>query len=207
MKSKVDFRLLMITDRKLCKNLPDRIAAACNAGVKAVLFREKDSSSKDLRLLWKKIKTITSRSKVKLIFNTDQLSAALSFADGFHLPECELLHLKPFKKYNSLAGISVHSKDNAIIAEKMGFDYILFGPVYRTPAKVKYGPPMGLKKLKEVCNSVKIPVFAVGGIDPVRAGKCIQNGAYGVAVIRELMLTDNIKRTVNEFNKMLRVKN
>ncbi len=102
-----------------------------------------------------------------------------------------------------IKGKSVHSVEEAVKSEKDGFDYILFGPVYRTPAKIKYGMPQGLKKLQEVSQKVKIPVFAVGGIDPERAAKCIKAGAYGVAVIRELMQTGNIKKTVNEFKNVL----
>ncbi len=98
-----------------------------------------------------------------------------------------------------LAGRSVHSLNEAMKAEKEGFDYILFGPVFRTPAKVKYGKPQGLKKLENICSAVKIPVFAVGGITPRRIKKCINAGAFGTAGIREFMITANAKKTVKEY--------
>ncbi len=75
----------------------------------------------------------------------------------------------------------------------------MFGPVFRTPAKIKYGKPQGLKNLGKVASAVKIPVFAVGGINQGRIKKCIDAGAYGVAGIREFMLTKDPAKTIREF--------
>jgi thiamine-phosphate pyrophosphorylase len=204
-KKKIDFRLLVVTDRKLCKNLPEKISQASNFGVKAVLVREKDLSIADLRNLVKTIKHHTPKSKAKFLIHGDELTASFFGvgADGFHLSEKELLHLYPQTKHYILSGISVHTVTNAEKAEKLGFDYILFGPVFQSPEKIKYGPPQGLDKLKEVCSSVSIPVFAVGGINPKRVKKCLSAGAHGVAVIRAIMNSDNLKKTVNEFKAEL----
>jgi len=199
MKRKVDFRLILITDRKLCTNLTSRISQACSAGIKAVLLREKDLEDGYLLALSKKIKVITGKTNSKLFISDRYDIAILSGAEGIHSPEKGITPQQLIKPVNLLIGRSVHSIASAQTAEKLGFDYLLFGSVYRTPAKIKYGAPKGLKKLKEVCDAVNIPVFAVGGINPKRAGKCLQSGAHGAAVIRELMLSDNIKKTVNEF--------
>jgi len=193
----------MITDRKLCRNLPERISAACNAGIKAVLLREKDLSRNDYQKLAIKIRSITKKTKSKLIMYSNPYPEKFAGAEAIHFPEMELLRLKRKSRYKILAGVSVHSAENAVKAEKMGFDYILFGPVYRTPSKIKYGKPMGLSKLNEVCNSVKIPVFAVGGINPSRALKCKEKGAHGAAVIRDLLLSDNIKKTLRNYKRAL----
>jgi thiamine-phosphate pyrophosphorylase len=204
-KKKVDFRLLVITDRKLCRNLPEKISQACNAGIKAVLIREKDISRDGLINLIKKIKPITSKSNTKLFIHNMTLTTFLLGADGNHLSEKELLHLSTtiIGMSNFISGVSVHSVKNAIKAEKLGFDYILFGPVFQTPAKIKYGSPQGLARLKDVCSSVNIPVFAVGGITPQRVKKCLSSGAHGVAVIGAIMKSTNIKKTANEFKAEL----
>lgn len=199
MKRKVDFRLILITDRKLCGNLPERIFKACSAGVKAVMLREKDLTASELLVLAKKINTVTKRSKSKLIISSRYDVALLSGADGVHSPEKGIQPGQIKQNKRILSGRSVHSLRAAVEAEELGFDYLLFGPVFRTPAKVKYGPPMGLKKLSNICTAVSIPVFAVGGINPKRAKKCIEAGAYGAAVIREFMLSCNINKTVKEF--------
>ena len=199
MKRKVDFRLILITDRKLNNNLPLCISKACTAGVKAVMVREKDLPANELLSLSKNLKTITGKTKTKLIINDRYDIALLSGADGVHSPENGITPKQISQPDKFLIGRSVHSTASAKEAEKLGFDYLLFGPVYRTPAKIKYGSPMGLKKLKEVCGSVNIPVFAVGGINLKRAKKCMLTGAFGIAVIREIMLSGNIKHTVKEF--------
>lgn len=198
----MNFRLIAITDRKSFKDstLIDKITSICKEGVRAVQVREKDLSGAELLSLSKGLRGITLSFRSSLIINDRIDIALLSRADAVHLPE-NGLPLNILKQYRKklLFGKSTHSVDSAVHAEKDGFDYIMFGPVFRTSSKVKYGKPMGLKKLREVCESVSIPVFAVGGITPQRAKKCIDSGAHGVAVISALMKSDSLNQTIKEF--------
>lgn len=202
----MNFRLIAITDRKSCKDssVIDRITSICKEGVRAVQVREKDLSAAELLLLSKGLRSITLSFRSSLIINDRLDVALLSRADAVHIPE-NGLPLNILKQYRKklLFGKSTHSVESAVHAEEDGFDYIMFGPVFRTFTKVKYGEPMGLKKLKEVCESVSIPVFAVGGITPEGAKKCIDNGAYGVAVISALMKSENLNQTIKDFKRAL----
>jgi thiamine-phosphate pyrophosphorylase len=206
MVNKIDFRLLLISDRKLCKHKSFEVKAniAFSSGVKAIQLREKDLSSSELLTLAKKLKKAAQKHSVKLIINDRLDIALLSKADGIHSPE-NGIKTKDVKKFNKklIAGKSTHSVKSAIAAENNGYDYIITGPVFRTASKIKYGKPLGLSLLKEICHSVKIPVFAVGGINPERAEKCIKAGAHGVAVISAIFKSKNIKKTVLEFKKSL----
>lgn len=190
---------MVITDRGSANKDLVKIVNECYSyGVKAVQLREKDLSGGEIVELAKKFKPLGNY----LIIN-DRLDAALlTKAKGLHLPE-NSIPLNYVKPYKLLCGKSVHSLKAAIAAEKNGFDYILFGPVFRTPAKIKYGAPQGLDKLKRLCSGVNIPVYAVGGINPKRVKKCLEAGAYGVAVIREIMQSHNIKKTIKEFEAEL----
>ena len=202
-KSKVSFRLLFITDRKLSRQkLTNIVEEVYRTGVKAVQLREKDLPASELLKIARDIKKIAGRS---LLLINDRLDIGLlSKANGVHSPEKGLSPHQILKFDPSLiAGKSVHSLHQAKIAEKSGFDYILFGPVFRTPAKVKYGSPLGLEELRKICLAVNIPVFAVGGISPDRVKKCLASGAYGVAVIRAIMRSHNITKIVNEFKTEL----
>lgn len=196
---------MFITDRNLSKRkLTDIVNDFCKAGVKAIQLREKDLTTKDLLDLSFKLRKITNRYKTKFIINDRIDIAELSKADGIHSTAKGLTA----KQINSvlkklIIGKSVHSVKEARLAEQDGFDYILFGPIYRTPAKIKYGSPQGLDKLKKVCLNVNIPVFAVGGINPMRAKGCIDAGAYGVAVIREIMQSKNIAKTMKDFESAI----
>jgi thiamine-phosphate pyrophosphorylase len=83
-----------------------------------------------------------------------------------------------------LLGVSCHSVEEVREAQREGADYVHFGPVFETPSKVKFGPAQGLGKLREVCEAVRIPVIAVGGIDEGNMEECFEAGAAGVAGIR-----------------------
>jgi thiamine-phosphate pyrophosphorylase len=206
MTNKIDFRLLLISDRKLCKHksLEETANISFASGVKAIQLREKDLSSSELLTLAKKLNKTCINHSAKLIINDRLDIAVLSKADGVHSPE-KGIQAKDVKRFNKnlIIGKSTHSVKSAINAEKNGYDYIIAGPVFRTASKIQYGKPLGLSLLKEICSSVNIPVFAVGGINPQRAEKCIKAGAHGAAVIGAIFKSKNIKKTVLEFKKSL----
>ena len=177
-----------------------KAASLSNYGVKAIQLREKKMQTGELLQLAKDIKQEVNLQKTKIIVNDRIDIVILAELSGVHsvtngIP-AEYIH--KFCR-GKISGKSVHSLKEALQAEKDGFDYVLFGPVFRTPAKVKYGKPQGLKKLNEVCVKINIPVIAVGGINPARAKKCIDAGAYGVAAIRDLFNTSNIKAKLSEY--------
>ncbi|PYS09608.1 MAG: hypothetical protein DMG17_26640 [Acidobacteria bacterium] len=79
-----------------------------------------------------------------------------------------------------LLGISTHTLDEAIDAERAGVDFIVFGPVFDTPGKV----PVGLEPLRRVTSQLKIPVLAIGGITLENSRDVFDAGAAGIAGIR-----------------------
>ncbi|HEU4684667.1 MAG TPA: thiamine phosphate synthase, partial [Nitrospira sp.] len=85
-----------------------------------------------------------------------------------------------------LVGVSAHSVEEAARAESEGADYIVIGPIYPTPSKESFGPPLGLARLEEACRRVAIPVLAIGGVTLTRAAEVRRAGAFGVAVIRAI---------------------
>jgi thiamine-phosphate pyrophosphorylase len=205
MPNKIGFRFLLLTDRKQTKKpLINIIENACKAGLKAVQLREKDLSSRDLLQLAKQIRNITKRFNSKLLINDRLDIALLSKADGLHSPEngTPLKYSRQFGKH-LLIGRSVHSLNGALDAEKECYDYIIFGPVYRTASKTAYGKPKGISELKKVCEAVKVPVFAVGGITPERASRCVGAGSHGVAVIGSVMKSANPKGSIIRFKKAM----
>ncbi len=200
-----DFRLLLITDRKNSYHpILKQVEECLKAGVRAVQLREKDLTTGELIFLAKKLRNVTSKYKAKFIINERIDVAMLVEADYLHLPSSsiDIEDIKCFNKKIRI-GKSVHSIQEAIRAEKSGADYLLFGPIFSTPNKKRFGKPQGLNSLKEINLSVKIPVYAVGGINSSRARKCMGVGAEGVAVIRDLMCSENLKQRVGEYKKIL----
>jgi thiamine-phosphate pyrophosphorylase len=86
-----------------------------------------------------------------------------------------------------LIGYSAHSIEEALLAEAAGADFVTFGPVYYTPSKAVYGPPVGIEKLKAVCSALSIPVYALGGITVGNILEAINTGTAGIALISAIM--------------------
>jgi thiamine-phosphate pyrophosphorylase len=200
--SRIDFRLIAITNQAICKdNFLKRLSLLSELGIRAIQLREKQLTTNKLFTLAKKVKQAINIRNTKLFIN-DRLDIALLVkADGIHSPSYGIncKYIKPIST-KLINGKSVHTLKEAIKAEKDGFDYILFGPVFETPGK---GEPKGLKMLNKICLSVKIPVFAVGGIEPKNARSCIESGAYGAAAIRPFMTGKNVKFIAEEFHNAL----
>src|SRR5439155_716094 len=76
-------------------------------------------------------------------------------------------------------------------AELKGADWVVFGPVYDTPSKRAYGPPQGVARLERVAATVRLPVIAIGGINPERVREVQQGGARGVAVISAILAAES----------------
>ena len=87
-------------------------------------------------------------------------------------------------------------------AEQAGADYVIFGPIYATPSKTGFGEPQGVQSLKEVCQRLRIPVLAIGGITLENAGDCIAAGAAGLAAVRLFQDAANLNSVVRELRKV-----
>ncbi len=205
--SDLPFRLLLITNRRLTYSRPliSVLEQALQAGLKAIQLREKDLSAGELYELALQVKQCSLTYHAKLLINERFDIARAVNADGVHLTSqsVPVPVVRKSTPEGNLIGCSTHSLHEAVSAEENRCDYILFGPVFATPEKLKYGPPQGLKRLSDVSAQVQVPVIAVGGITPERARQCMKNGASGVAVISAIMQAKNIKKTVKEFKRYL----
>jgi thiamine-phosphate pyrophosphorylase len=199
---KIDFRLYLITDRSLLPReaLQYRLESLVKAGIKAIQIREKDLSARDILALAQEIRKLPA----KLFINDRADIAYAAKADGLHIPE----HGFPIDEVRKIIGQktigkSTHSLESALRAETEGADFITFGPIYNTPSKRKFGKPLGIDKLKEVTLNISIPVFAIGGINPERVKECQRAGAFGVAVISDLLLAANPELQVKKYKESL----
>ncbi len=198
----VDFSLYLITDRCLTEGRPlvDVVRAVLDGGIKAVQLREKDLGSREMYLLALELRELTYEYGAKLFIN-DRVDIAMSVrADGVHLGvgSIPVAEARKLAGPNLLIGYSSHSTDEARRAEADGANFVTFGPVYQTPSKVSYGEPLGGLALKEVCQSLFIPVFALGGIKPANVAQVLSCGAAGIALISAIIgAVDPKKETVS----------
>ncbi|WP_143786595.1 thiamine phosphate synthase [Paenibacillus amylolyticus] len=121
----------------------------------------------------------------RIVINGSELPSQNDIYGGVHWGQDAIRNYNPAVISNVQRirlGVSVHSIDEAKIAEERGADYLFFGHVYSTNSKPDL-EPRGLYALAEVCSGVSIPVMAIGGIEPGNIHAIRSTGAQGVAVI------------------------
>jgi thiamine-phosphate pyrophosphorylase len=205
----IDFRLYLITDRKLFADREaffDAIGQALAGGVKAVQLREKDLATRELLDMAYRLRELTGACGAGLFVN-DRVDIALAVkADGVHLGTSSLPAgaARRIAGEKFLIGASAHGVEEAEAAQREGADFITVGPVYETPSKTQYGRPLGPGVLKKVKEKISVPIFAIGGIKKQRVREVLGSGAYGVALISAVLAAREIKSTTETFMRLLK---
>ena len=180
------FSLYLITDRAAAARSPVDVVEEClGAGLRAVQLRAKDLEVRPLLALAGALRESTRRHGARLLINDRADVALAAGADGVQRTHLSLPvdALRAITPAGFLIGASAHSTPEAREAVEQGADFVVFGPVYDTPSKRRYGPPQGLAALEAVTHAVARPVLAVGGLTPERVSEVLAAGAAGVAVI------------------------
>ena len=194
--------LCLITDTSIIHALPlqEAVQKAILGGIKFLQYREKNLPASVSYKTAKELRRLTKDAGVTFIVNDDVSMALAVEADGVHLGQ-EDLPLREARKVlgdRSLIGISNHSVQEALDAEKGGADYIGLGPIYSTATK-KTRPPIGCDIIREVSSKVRIPIFAIGGINLENLKEVLQAGATGVAVVSAILTSPDIEKTTRNF--------
>lgn len=180
--------LYAISDRRLAGEggLLGQLSALIRAGVDWLQLREKDLPDRALFEVLRALRWEALRFGTRLLVNGRPDLALASGAAGVHLPaqglptgEVRLLCPPPF-----LVVRSCHNPAEVRRAAEEGADAVTLGPVFPTPSKAPYGPPLGLEALQEACRQSPIPVLALGGVSRDRLETVLRAGAAGVAAIR-----------------------
>ncbi|MBP1685478.1 MAG: thiamine-phosphate synthase [Deltaproteobacteria bacterium] len=200
--------LYLVTDRTRTRGRPllDVVEAALCGGVDAVQLREKDLSARELFDLACRLRRVCGRYGARLLIN-DRVDVALAAkADGVHLPVNSLLpaDARLLLGTGGLIGASAHSLAEARAAAEGGADFVLCGPVFDTPSKRAYGPPVGLEVLGRVTGALKVPVIAIGGITADSVDAVGRQGARGVAVIGAILEGEDPEAAARAIKSRLR---
>ncbi len=200
-------RLCLVTDRSQTRgrDLVGVVDECLVAGLPAVQVREKDLTAVDLAALCRRLRGPTRARNALLIVN-DRVDVALATdADAVQRTSASLAvdDIRAIAGARLRVGASVHSLDDAVDAEAKGADWVVFGPVYDTPSKRRYGAPQGLDALAKLTGRVRVPVIAIGGITPTRVREVRAAGAHGVAAIAAILDTPSPADAVRRFLEAL----
>ena len=198
--------IICVTNRRLCEDFPAQLRKVAEAKPKAVILREKDLSTKEYRSLAETVMRICGENGVPCVLHSFADIAAELGAEAIHLP-LHILRTLPdnMKRRFRTIGVSCHSVEDALEAQKQGASYITAGHVFATDCK-RGLPPRGLDFLREVCSAVDVPVYAIGGISPDNYGSVRSAGASGACVMSGLMTCPAPKNYLDSFREESDVK-
>jgi thiamine-phosphate pyrophosphorylase len=173
---------------------PAVIASALfDGGARLVQIRNKDASAKEL--LTQVQAALSAAPPGARVLVNDRVDVALvAHADGVHVGQEDLPPVcsRNILGEESVIGLSTHNMEQALEANQMAIDYIAVGPVYATTTRKNPQPVLGIESLREICRRVQKPVVAIGGITLETAQEVFAAGAASVAVISDLLRTDNV---------------
>jgi thiamine-phosphate pyrophosphorylase len=181
------------------------VRSAVAARVTLVQLREKNLNARTLYELASRAAALARGSRTRLLVNDRADIARAAACDGVQLTtrSLEASNVRRAFGEDFLIGVSAHTLDEARVARDGGADFALFGPVFDTPSKRAYGPPLGLERLREAARSLApLPLVAIGGINEENARACLSAGASGVAAIRFFADGQNLARKVHHIESL-----
>ncbi len=199
---KIDWTLCLIADTEFAsgRDIFSMTEEAVEEGVTLVQLRAKNLSDRDFLHLALKLSEKLEEKRTPLIINDRVDIAFSSGATGVHMGQDDLplSYAREILGRDKLIGISANTKEEALLAEEGGADYLGVGPVYFTSTKKSANTPLGLEGFREIRKKVRIPILAIGGINHKNASDVMACGADGIAVISAIWGANNIHQAVKE---------
>ena len=195
-------KLYLVTNRyqDSLENFLEKVEAACRSGVTIIQLREKNLTTNQYYQLAKQVKEITDAYQVPLIID-DRLDVCLAVdAAGLHIGDDELPVSVARKVLGpeKILGVTAKTVKRALEAETWGADYLGTGAIFPTTTK-ENAPITLISTLKTICQTVAIPVVAIGGLTSENIDQLIGTGIAGVAVVRDLMQAEDIEAKTQVF--------
>lgn len=183
--------IVILTDRRMSRRpLVETVAASVEGGARWVVLREKDMDPDERASLAAALRAVLADVGGRLIVaGADPLGgAAVHLAAAGPYPPPDL----------PLVGRSCH--DEVELSRLTREHYAIVSPVFPTPSKPGYGPPLGLDGLARLADRSPVAVLALGGVTPDNAADCLAAGAAGVAVMGAVMRADDPVAVVRDLH-------
>ena len=195
-------RLYLVTNRyqDSLESFLKKVEMACRSGVTIVQLREKNLTTNQYYQLAKQVKEITDAYQVPLIID-DRLDVCLAVdAAGLHIGDDELpvSVARQVLGPDKILGVTAKTVKRALEAEEGGANYLGTGAIFPTTTK-ENAPITLISTLKDICQTVSIPVVAIGGLTSENIDQLIGTGIAGVAVVRDLMQAEDVEAKTQAF--------
>ena len=189
-------RLYAVTDRSWVgtQTLYEQVEAALRGGVTCVQLREKELNDTDFLAEAKELKILCARYGVPLIIN-DNVELALKVdADGVHVgqEDMDARDVRNLIGADKILGVTAKTVEQAQKAQLAGADYLGSGAVFGSTTKPN-ARPMTKELLHSICQSVTIPVVAIGGIHRGNIASLAGTGIRGAAVVSGIFAAADIE--------------
>lgn len=204
--SKIVPRLALIADGFTLPARAERVEAAVEAGVPWVHLRDHAAPAgvfeRAAEALVPRLRTIAP--DVRLSVNM-RLLVARRLGVGLHVG-IRGVEIGAARKALGAAvqvGFSAHDLAEGRQALAAGADYLFFSPIFPTPSKPGR-PGAGLDALATFCAALPAtPVFALGGLTPVRVPDVLAAGAHGVAVLSGILSAEDPAAAVRAYREAI----
>ena len=204
-KEDIDYSVYLVTDRrdKTDEEFLNIIEEAIKGGTTIVQLREKTASTKEFYDLALKVKEITSRYGVPLLIN-DRIDIALAVdSEGVHIGQDDMPAdiAREIIGEDKILGVSASTVEEAKKAENDSADYIGSGAVFPTATKDD-ADSVSKEELKEIVDSIDIPVVAIGGITVENANTLKGSGIAGFSVVSAIMSAEDPKEASKKLKEI-----
>ena len=201
MKSSKNLLLYAVTDRSWLgkQTLYEQVEQALMGGATFIQLREKNSDSESFLKEAIEIQELCGKYHVPFVIN-DHVEIALKInADGVHVGQSDMEagNVRALLGRDKILGVSVQTVEQAVLAEQRGADYLGVGSVFHTSSKTD-ADDVNYETLKAICESVSIPVVAIGGINKHNVLELKGSGICGIAVISAIFSADDIRNATAE---------
>jgi len=197
--------LYAVTDRSWLngKSLYEQVEEAIKGGTTFVQLREKNLDEDAFLNEAKEIQQLCRKYRIPFVINDNVEIAKKINADGVHVgqSDMEAADVRDIIGDDKILGVSAQTVEQAVLAEKQGADYLGVGAVFPTGSKAD-AEDVSYETLKAICQAVKIPVVAIGGIGAGNVLKLKDSGIAGIAVISAIFAAEDIRAATKKLKQL-----
>ena len=196
-----DMTLYAVTDAAWTgeKTLIQQVKEALEAGITFLQLREKHLSEEEFLREAVEIKRLTDQYQIPFVINDNIEIAQKAGADGVHVGQDDMPveEVRKILGEDKIIGVSAHNVEEAVRAEQGGANYLGVGAVHTTATKENTSA-VSMEEMKKICQTVSIPVVAIGGIKKNNMNVLSGTGVDGIAVVSAIFAAKNIKEETKE---------